>query len=229
MHNATLKDMIVYAWGMQPFQVTGGPPWLDSIHYQVTAKPAYNPKPGELPQMLQALLMDRFQLATHRGTQKLPAYTLSVAKKDGKFGPGLIESKEGDCTRYDPAKPPGPLPAGNPPRRYCGNGSVNPSRLTGIGIPIANLIPMLSQVLGQTVIDKTGLAGNFDVSLSWTPDETQAMKWQLPPGAAAPPAPDPAGPSIFTAVQQQLGLKLESGREQVDVLIVDSAAKPDGN
>lgn len=229
LHNMALRDMIVVAWGIEPFQILGGPPWIDSVRYDVTAKPAALPKRGEIPLMIQSFLVERFQLAIHHETQTLPIYSLVLARKDGKLGPGLAEAKEGSCTKFDPVNPPSPPETGAAPRRWCGNSSVNPSHLTAIGVPIANLIPLFSQVLERTIVDKTGLTGSFDVGMAWTPDETQAMKWQMPPGVPAPAPPDPGGPSIFTAIQEQLGLKLESSKGPVDVVIVDRAEKPSEN
>src|SRR5215467_5171170 len=96
--NMTLKEMIVHAWRVQPFQISGGPAWLDSVHYDVIAKPETRTTPLEIPVMLQALLKDRFQLAIRRQTRELPIYALVLARKDGKLAPGMKESKEGSCT-----------------------------------------------------------------------------------------------------------------------------------
>ena len=223
--NMTLKAIVGFAWSLQPFQVVGGPPWIDSTRFVVTAKPEGSAKSSELPAMVQALLADRFQLAVHHGTQELPIYALVLARKDGKLGPRLTESKQGDCTPFDVSKA-RPQPGAARPR-FCGTSGVNPSRLTAIGIPISNLVPMLQMVLGRTVIDKTGLTGRFDLSMEWSPDETQAL--QGPPDAPKPAPADNTGPSIFSAIQEQLGLKLASEKGPVDVLIVDHAEEPSPN
>jgi len=223
--NMTLKGMIGFAWDVQPFQISGGPPWLDSIRYDVTAKPEVAPPRGETAAMVQALLADRFKLAVRQATQELPIYALTLAKKDGRLGPRLTESKEGSCTPFDASKPrPEPQPGGL--RRTCGNSTVSPSRLMAVGVPIANLVPMLQMVLGRTVVDKTGLTGTFDISMEWTPDETQSMQW--PADAPKPPQSD-AGPSIYSAIQEQLGLKLESAKGPVEILIVEHAEPPSEN
>lgn len=169
--NMTVKGMIAFAWDLQPFQISGGPPWLDSIRYDVTGKPKTAPAEGEIPRMVQALLRDRFRLTVQHGTKELPMYSLVLARKDGKLGAGLTASKQGSCVVYDPSKPPSPSEPGAPPRRWCGNSSVNPGGLSGIGVPIAHLIPMIQTVLGMTVVDKTGLSGDFDIKMEWTPDE----------------------------------------------------------
>ena len=111
--NMSLKELIVIAWRVQPFQISGGPAWLDSIHYDILAKPQTKPKQDEMPEMLQALLEDRFQLKLHRETKELPVYALVMARKDSRFGPGLTESKAGDCIQPDPSGPPGP------PEAWC--------------------------------------------------------------------------------------------------------------
>jgi uncharacterized protein (TIGR03435 family) len=222
-----LKEMIVIAWRVQPFQISGGPVWLDSARYDVSAKSENTPNPGEIPLMLQALLADRFQLKIHRETKELPIYALLVAKKDGKLGPHLTESKEGSCTPIDPSKPPPPTEPGKPPKLGCGGMMMGPRGLTATSAPIANLIPMLSRFLGRTVVDKTGLTGKFDISLEWVPDESQAM--QFAPDGPKSPSSDVTGPSIFTALQEQLGLKLESQKGPVETIVIDHAEKPSEN
>ena len=104
--------------------------------------------------------------------------------------------------------------------------SQNPRALGASSVPITKLIEMLSSTLGRRVVDKTDLTGNFDMSMTWTPDETQAMQF---PNVPQPRPADPTGPSLFTAIQQQLGLKLESSRGPVDILIIDRAEKPSQN
>jgi bla regulator protein blaR1 len=233
INNMPLKEMIVLAWRIQPFQISGGPAWLDSARFDISAKSESSTQSGssikqdEMARMLQALLADRFQLKIHRETKELPVYALVVAKKDGKLGPQLTEMKEGSCMQPDPTKPPAPPEPGKPPIRFCGGIRMGPAMLKATGIPIANMIPMLSRFLGRTVVDKTGLTGKFDISLEWTPDESQAM--QFAPDGPKPPPPDAAGPSIFTALQEQLGLKLESQKGPVEIFVIDGAEKPSEN
>ena len=224
--NMTLKEMIVLAWRVQSFQISAGPAWIDSVHYDVTAKPESRPAPLEIPLMLQALLEERFQLAIRRETKELPIYALVLARKDGKLGSGLKESKEGGCTPPDPNKPPPPLKPGERPNLGCGGAMMGLRSYKGVRVPVANLAPGLSRLLGRTVVDKTGLTGNFDIDVEWTPDETQAL--QPTPGIPAPPT-SVAGPSIFTAFQEQLGLKLESQKGPVEILVIERAEKPSDN
>jgi uncharacterized protein (TIGR03435 family) len=225
--NMPLKEMIVIAWRLQPFQVSGGPAWMNSVRYDISAKPDHNPKPDELQLMIQSLLEDRFQLKFHRETKELPIYALVLARKDGKLGAKLIPSKEGSCTALDPTKPPPPPEPGKPPAMGCGGMFMSQRSLTGVSVPVANMIPVLSRTLGRTIIDQTGLTGNYDINLEWTPDDTQNLL--LPPDAPKPPPSDAAGPSIFTALQEQLGLKLEAQKGPVEIFVVDSAEKPSEN
>lgn len=225
--NMTLKEMMTIAWRVQPFQVSGGPAWLDSTHYDVIAKPETKPRPTELPLMLQSLLEDRFQLVIHRETRELPIYELMVARKDGKLGPGLTESKGNGCTPPDPNKAPSPPKPGDPSTLGCGGMMIGLRELTAARIPVANLAQPLGRLLGRTVVDKTSLTGRFDVKVEWTPDETQALR--LPPGAPAPPPSETAGPSIFTAFREQLGLRIESRKGPVEILVVERAEKPSEN
>ncbi len=227
INNMPLKEMIVMAWRIQPFQISGGPAWMDSAHYDISAKPEDAAKRTEVPLMLQALLADRFQLKFHRETKELSVYSLVLSNKDGKLGPGLAETKEGSCTPIDPTKPPPPFEPGKPPALGCGGMQMGPSMVRGAGIPIANLIPMLSRILGRTVIDKTELKGNFDISMQWAPDDSQAL--QFPPDGPRPPPSDTTGPTIFTALQEQLGLKLESQKGPVDMFVIDHVEKPSEN
>jgi uncharacterized protein (TIGR03435 family) len=133
--NMTLKEMIVLGWRVQPFQISGGPSWLDSVHYDVVAKPETKPKPDEMPLMLQALLQDRFQLAIHHETKERPLLALTLARKDGKLGPKLVPH-EGECTPPDPSKPPAPPEPGKPPTLGCGGLMMGPRGLTAVGVPV---------------------------------------------------------------------------------------------
>jgi uncharacterized protein (TIGR03435 family) len=222
--NMPVNEMIVFAWRIQPYQISGGPAWMGSERYDVTAKAESTPKQGELPLMLQALLADRFQLATHFETKDFPIYALVLARKDGKLGPNLTEAKEGSCTTPDPTQPRRPP---GPGVTYCGQQVMGQKALTARSVPVGRIVPTLARMLGRTIIDKTGLTGNYDISLEWTPDESQMAMLQQ--DAPRPPPSDTPGPSIFTALQEQLGLKLESQKGPVQVLVVDRVEKPTGN
>jgi uncharacterized protein (TIGR03435 family) len=218
--NMTLKDMITLAYRIQPYQILGGPAWISTARYDISAKPEKAPKDGEVPLMLQALLKDRFQLMLQREPKDLPIYALVVARKDDKLGPNLVESKEGVCVTPDRSAPP---VAGT---QYCGQQMISPKTLRATAVPIANIVPMLARLLGRTVVDKTGLTGKYDISAEWTLDEAQ-LGGLSPEVKAA--ASDASGPSIFTALQEQLGLKLESQKGPVEVFVVERAEKPSEN
>jgi uncharacterized protein (TIGR03435 family) len=194
--NMTLKEMIVNAYSVQPFQVSGGPGWVDSAHYDVSAKAGTQASREDVLLMLQSLLADRFQLAFRRETRRLPVFALVLARKDGKPGPGLIPSKEGACIPFDPTKP---FAVDN--MRLCGAFSLGPDGLTLVSGSIASLTPRLSRLLGRMVIDKTGLTRNYDIHVEWSPDEASAMQ---------PPNRGPVengSPSMFTVFRQELGLE----------------------
>src|SRR5215471_7748862 len=191
--NMTLKEMIVNAYSVQPFQVSGGPGWVDSVHYDISAKAGAQVSREDLLLRLQALLADRFQLAFRRETRQLPVFALVLARKDGKLGPRLTPSKEGTCTPFDPAKP---FAVDN--MRLCGAFELGSDGLTLVSGPIASLTPRLSRLLGRMVIDKTRLTRNFDIHIEWSPDETLAMQ------PANRGRDDNTGPSIFTVFHQDL-------------------------
>lgn len=227
IHNETLKQMISCAWHVPSFRISGGPAWLDSARFDISAKPENPPKAGDLPlmfQALQTLLADRFQLKVRQETTELPIYELVMARKDGKLGPSLAKSKDGGCTPDDPNKPLPPPEPGKGPALACDQFFMGRTAMKGEAVKVDALVqPMfLPNFLGRAVIDKTGLTGRFDIFMTWTPDETQ-----LPPGAPKPPSSD--GASFFTALQEQLGLKLESAKGPVEVLVIESAEKPSEN
>jgi uncharacterized protein (TIGR03435 family) len=233
--NATLKELISSAWRIEPFRISGGPAWLDSARYDISAKSGNgSPKRDETLPMLQSLLTDRFQLKIQRGTKELPIYALAVAK-NGKLGPWLTESKPGSCKPYDPATPPTLPEPGNSGRGGRGNGGSSelpcgslirtPRGLTAASVPVADLIPTLMQVLGRTVADKTGLIGNFDIMFEWIPDAGRGGR----NGRGDSSLADSSGPSIFTLIQEQLGLKLVSERGPVEIFMIERAEKPSEN
>lgn len=223
--NVTLKLLIETAYGLEDFQVFGGQGWIETARYNIEAKPDSTVGPNEWKEMLKNLLADRFQLAFHRETKDLPVYALVLAKKEGKLGPGMVESKEGGCAARDPSKPLGPPGPGQPP--FCGNVLGGASQLTGTAATVGDMVPTLSRTVGRKVIDKTGLTGKYDITLKYTPDENQLATSTMP-GAPPPPA-DASGPSLFTALQEQLGLKLEPQKASVEIYVIDRAEKPSDN
>jgi uncharacterized protein (TIGR03435 family) len=232
---STVKQLIALAYDVRDFQVTGGPSWITSNKYDIDAKEpeGFAEELEKLPPdqrhekmglLLQSLLADRFALKVSHATKELPAYALVVAKN----GPKFQEAKAGD-TYPNGMKGPDGRPVGG-----AGMMRMGPGELTGQGVPVTFLVHQLSQQLGRSVLDQTGLKGNYDFTLKWTPDPSSGAMIQGPPGGApgpdnAPPPPDASGPSIFTAVQEQLGLKLESTKGPVEILVIDHVEQPSEN
>ena len=162
---------------------------------------------------------DRFQLTVHNESRELPIYELVMARSDGRLGPQL--SRSDDCAA--PGRGRRDAPPAN--ASLCG-GRSSPGRIVFGGIPLsAAVVQPLSREVRRIVVDRTGLSGAFDGTLEWTPAEMPLP----PPGPAPPDAPPPPradGPSIFTAVQEQLGLKLESTKGPVNVLVIDRVEHP---
>jgi bla regulator protein blaR1 len=237
--NITLRLLIRNAYQLQDFQIVGGPSWIGSEHYDIVAKgedglPPEPPSldrtgPNRIQLMIRALLAERFQLTVHNETRELPIYALVLARSDGKLGPQLQKS-EVDCNAVFAAArgrggmPPPPGPPQQGERPSCGM-RIGMGNLAMGGTPLSQFVNSLAMFTGRTVQDKTGLTGNYDVTLTWTPDQMP----QRPPGAPEPPPIDPNGPSIFTAVQEQLGLKLESQKGPVAVLVIDRVERPKEN
>jgi uncharacterized protein (TIGR03435 family) len=159
--------------------------------------------------MLQSLLADRFGLALHRESREMPVYFLTAAKGGLK-----LASAEGSCVKPDPNMPPAgrKLP-------FCGSVRSGPAGMDAWKINIKTLASNLSGALGRSVIDKTIFQGTFDVHLEFARDQV----------GTHPPETDSGAPSLFTAVQEQLGLKLESGKAPVEVLVIDHVEKPSEN
>jgi uncharacterized protein (TIGR03435 family) len=173
--------------------------------------------------MIRALLADRFKLAVHNETQQLPIYALALARGDGRLGPNLHRS-ETDCNALlAAARGRGALPPASQPGEPmpCGM-RIGPGAMSMGAASLSQFANSLSMFVGRVVLDRTGLTGMFDANLTWTPDQMP----QRPPGAPEPPPIDPNGPSIFTAVQEQLGLKLDSQKGPVDVLVIDRVEHP---
>jgi uncharacterized protein (TIGR03435 family) len=200
-----LTQLMISAYGiLTPDQIEGLPPWADSAEFAIDAKmdddiaAAYAKltRPDQklaLQQMMQAMLADRFALKAHHENRERPVYELVLAKSGSKLS----------------------ATAGGTPGTFSmGNGMFR-----GKGVAIDTLVFSLSNQVGRTVVDKTGLTGKYDVDLKWTPDDLQGSEEK---------SADP-GPSIFTAVEEQLGLKLVSAKGPVDTIVIDHIEKPSEN
>lgn len=216
--NVTLKTLLAFTYRLQQYQIVGGPSWAGSDRFDIEARAAdRKADPDQLRLMLQSLLADRFKLALHRETRQSNIYALVVAKG----GPKIKLSADQLSLDVNGPSPPGAGP--NHGAIRIGGGS-----LVGNAVPLSLLIGVLSQRLDRPVIDKTNLTGRFDIRLQWTPDVGESSL--SPGGDPLPPAPsDNAGPSIFVAIQEQLGLKLEAAKGPVEVLVIDYVEKPSVN
>jgi bla regulator protein blaR1 len=225
---ATLQPVIGMAYEVQPDLISGAPDWVNSEKYDINLKLSDSPAPDapkpaggigaqRLQLTLQAFLADRFKLAVHRETKDLQVYELVVAEG----GPKLKETKPAFLNPNGINGPEGPLP----PK---GMMTMGPGELTAEGTTLAPLLEQLSWQLGHTVVDKTGLKGNYDFSLRWTPGESEAGMMKL---TGRKPVADGAssassGPALFTALGEQLGLKLVPQTAPMQVLVIDHIEKP---
>ena len=207
--NITAKMLIQQAYGVRDFQIVGAPSWVGNERLDIIAKPESGTDLNResLKSMMQGLLADRFKISAHKETKELPVYSLVV----GKNGPKLKDAAAGPDQQT----------------QRMGRG-----QMTLEGANMEGLAVMLASQLGREVIDNTGLKGHYDITLEWTPDDNATKE----PGEgvgrtvgenAAPP--DNTGPSLFTAVQESLGLKLESSKGPVTILVVDHIEKASEN
>lgn len=235
--DASLKILIQYAYGVQPFQVIEAAGSLPSGRYEIDAKTDGNATRSQMFLMLQSLLEDRFRLKVHRETTEMPAYVLVAAKGGLKLPP----PNGSDCV--DSAADAAPEWAGGrmaapgevaSAQVLCGSAGLTlvPSttllpaggaRMQGGKIAMPEFVRKLSLILDRSVIDKTGFTGLFDLRLDFVADETTPA---MPP---PPPGTDMPGPSILQAIRQQLGLQLESTKGPVEVIVIDHAERPSGN
>ena len=226
----TLRELIRLAYGADFIrtqdQLVGGPSWLNVDRFDVIAKVDRSvlagPGPGgnaaeRMFTMLRALLQDRFKVKTHVEMKETSIYALKVARTDGALGPAIHPSTS-DCVRPDPNGPP---PAD--PSRLCGlRGGIGNFTAQGVTMPQLARSLAAFPVIGRVVEDHTDRPGAYDFTLTFVPAFLQAPDSG---GPIANPAAD-AGPNIFTAVREQLGLKLDGAKSQVQVLVVDAAERP---
>lgn len=210
--NVPLRILIVLAHRLRPFQVVGGPGWIDSDRFDITARAPENTEQSQVLPMLRTLLAERFRLVVHTEARDAPIFALVLARADGRLGPQLKASAV-ECA------PPGSKPNQEGPCRMSGTIGSASGSVKATGQPLADLASFLGNNVERVVVDRTGLTGRFDFELTW---KSAALRGAAPDGAAT--ALD--GPSVFTAVQEQLGLRLEPARGPVDFLVVDSAERP---
>jgi uncharacterized protein (TIGR03435 family) len=217
MRNFSLRGLIQFAYGVKAFQIAGESAWTGSVYYDIQARTEgdFSVNQMEGP-MLRALLEERFQLRVHRETRQLPVYELSIAKGGLK----MLVTVAGECVPYDANAAPLAAPTPGAPRiNYCGYpkaGVTGTNRtLDGAEVSIGVLIANLSRLaVDRAIVDKTGLDATYDVHLEWAADAL---------------ADDAGGTSIFSALQEQLGLKLESVKRPVEVLVIDGVERASAN
>jgi uncharacterized protein (TIGR03435 family) len=229
--NVPLRELIRFAFDVQDARLLGGDAWIRSERFDVIAKadhalPPWGPSgpPIEVLGMLKALLAERFGLAVHQETRVLPVYALVMAQDDRRLGPQLRASTL-DCENQAKSGQPRPplVPQGNVAQPTCGM-RIGPGQMVMGGTPMSQLATVLSPFVQRIVIDRTGLSGAFDFHLSWTPE--RVLQGAPPPGAPPLPPVDPNGASIFAALQEQLGLELESQQAPLEVVVIDRVDRP---
>ena len=201
--NVTVRDLLLYAYRVPRYRMVGGPDWMGGDRFDIQARAgrefaAASGGVSEDRLMLRSLLADRFRLAAQYETREMPIYTLVLARSDGRLGPQLRRSSI-DCAT---AKPP------------CG-GSGGPGTMSGRGMAISAFPDALSGQVQRLVVDRTGLTGLWDLELTFAPE-----------GAPTAGATPDTRPSVFTALQEQLGLKLEPATGPVEVLVIDRVERP---
>ncbi len=206
--NTTLADLIKFAYSVQDKQIIGAPSWVETDKWDIEAQPDAPgaPNKNQVSMMVQKLLADRFQLKFHKETKELSAYVLSTAKSGPKM------------TKSDSEQP--------LPELFFTN--LSPATLTVRNATMDDVCQLFqSAVLDRPVVDQTGITGKWNFLLKWTADESQfsGMGVKAPPPSDAAVAPPP----LFTAIQEQIGLKLDAGKAHVPVLVIDKAEKPSAN
>lgn len=223
--NNTLRNIVRNTYGVQNTQIAGGPEWFENVRYDITAKAPGGGEAIQAPEqvmaMMQRLLAERFKLVVRREIRPTQVYALVLARGDGRLGPQLRKASV-DCqtivaeARARNVQPVLPPPVGDRPS--CGT-RTRPGVLMASGVRMADLARNLERPSERIVVDKTGLDGSWDIDL------TYRFEGAVPPGA--PPADNtPDTPSLFAAVQEQLGLKLDSQTVPIEMVVVASAEMP---
>jgi uncharacterized protein (TIGR03435 family) len=230
----TLQMLIACAYripaALNERQIFGGPKWLTVDLFDIEAKSPPEQVPGSPTEslvMLQTLLAERFKLVVHRQLKELSIYALVLARRDRKLGPQLRPTLK-DCSSWIAGGRQGAPPA-VPGDMPCGRQLLNAFAIRGTAMPMSQLASLLSARLDRTVQDQTGLTGSFALDLQWRPDQAATMG----AGPDIPTNPNSAGDhlptSIFTAMQEQLGLRLRPAKGSIEMIIVDHAEHPTTN
>ena len=215
----TLQRLVSDAY--EGLDVFGGPAWATRDRFDVNARGADGQSPVEIRGMLRSMLAERFKLTAHGETREMPVYSLTIARRDRRLGPKLRAS-DAKCT--EEARRFFPGAAGVPPS--CGDFRLGARALTARGMTMAALARLLAERGGRAGLDRTGLEGFYDLELEWSSDVGLE---RAPVGSAGAGELTADGLSLFTALQEQLGLKLEAGRGPVNVIVIDRAEPPSEN
>jgi len=221
--NVPALQFILYAYEVREFQIEGGPNWIKTDRYDINARAEGNFPAVALgaldPRrtMLRGLLVDRFKLAAHKESRERPIYALVTARADKSLGPQLHPSTL-DCAALGEARRRGQA-SGSPPRTPAGDPDCSITtprgRVSFGSIPMSQVAAVLSSLVQRVVIDRTGLTGSYSAAVTYAAD-----------GGQDAAAADPNSPSLFTALEEQLGLRLESTKGKVDLLVIDHIEKP---
>jgi uncharacterized protein (TIGR03435 family) len=235
---ATPRMLIMSAYQLKDYQLVGGPSWVDSDRFDISARAAGNATPQAARLMLQNLLKDRFMLRVHAETRQADVHSLVLARTDGRLGPRLQRTSPECEATLEARKSGGTAPPSERPdfeamrkQTVCGM-SLMGSTAAGAAYYSLSAVPLdrlLNQVSGEVrgpVVDRTGLTGLFDVLLEFA---SQARQLQAAPQNAPDLTKDVALPTLRDALQEQLGLKLETGKGPMDVLVIDSIERPSDN
>jgi uncharacterized protein (TIGR03435 family) len=231
---ASLHALILRAYGIKEYQVDGGPKWLTTDYFEVNAKAERETaSEAEMNEMLKSLLAERFGLRVHVETRQAPVHTLTVARDDGRLGPGLKRtSPECEATLEERKRTGAKVAPGRPLDRMtpvCGLTTMGLTPRTGAatytmgGQPISSLVGRISSELGAAVVDQTGLTGLFDAAFEY---EMMRRPAGMAPPSLDPNSTDPLPVPLPAALQQQLGLRLEKGTGPLPITIVDAADPP---
>jgi uncharacterized protein (TIGR03435 family) len=219
-NNITAMQLVTFAYNVHDFQISGAPEWMKTERIDILAKPERPEGSTDMASMTdvergkfidqlrertRSLLAERFRFAMHKDTKELPVYELIIAKGGHKLKPATTDERRNQ-------------------HMVTGRGQISGERST-----IEMLRMSLSNVLGRTVVDRTGLTGTYDFRMEWTPDFGTSLPGKLTKPDAPDPASLPGAVSIFTAIQEQLGLKLESKKGPVEVIAIDRVERPSEN
>jgi uncharacterized protein (TIGR03435 family) len=206
-----LQQLVTIAYDLQNHQVIAPAAWMQSERFDLKATAGHPAGEPEMRLMLQTLLSEKFHLRFHHEPKEMPLYFLVTGKSGPAPAPKMRKSPDGDCGKITTPQTGAASGSVGPGATPCGGETVNAGRIVGHRTNMDELAANLAAMAGRSVLNRTGLSGSYDLTLTWTPDQDRAR--------------DDSGPSLFTALEEQLGLKLEAGKGPVDVLVIDGAER----